>query len=175
MTDEKSTKIENQPCPMCHTNNLSLTESEIEVPFFGQVFVFSMNCSNCKYKKADIEAAEQKNPSKYTLEVNSEKDLNARFIKSSQAIVKIPRIMTITPGPASEGYVTNIEGLLKKVKDVIERKKESLEEKKERIQAIKLIKKINKILFGQDKIKITIEDPSGNSAIISDKAVKSKL
>ena len=83
--------------------------------------------------------------------------------------------MTITPGPASEGYVTNIEGLLKKVKDVIERKKESLEEKKERIQAIKLIKKINKILFGQDKIKITIEDPSGNSAIISDKAIKSKL
>ena len=175
MTDEKPTKIENQPCPMCQKNKLGLIESEIEVPFFGQVYIFSMTCSNCKYKKADIEAAEQKEPSKYVLEITSEEDLNSRFVKSSQATIKIPRIMTITPGPASEGYITNIEGLLKKVKDIIECKKESLEEKKERIQAIKLIKKINKILFGQDKIKITIEDPSGNSAIISDKAVKSKL
>jgi C4-type Zn-finger protein len=49
------------------------------------------------------------------------------------------------------------------------------DEKKDRLAAIKLIKKINKILFGTQKIKITIEDPSGNSAIISDKAVKSKL
>jgi zinc finger protein len=175
MTDEKPTKIENQPCPMCLANKLSLIESETEVPFFGQVYIFSMDCYNCKYKKADIEAAEQKEPSKYILEISSEDDLNVRFIKSSQATIKIPRIITITPGPASEGYITNIEGLLKKVKDIIERKKESLEEKKDRIKAIKLIKKINKILFGQEKIKITIEDPSGNSAIISDKAVKSRL
>nr|AIF00809.1 ZPR1-related zinc finger protein [uncultured marine group II/III euryarchaeote KM3_139_C07] len=175
MANENSTKIENQPCPMCKSNGLTLIESETEVPFFGQVYVFSMNCSNCKYKKADIEAAEQKEPSKYVLEISSEEDLNARFIKSSQATVKIPRITTITPGPASEGYISNIEGLLKKVKEIIEQKKESLEEKSDRIKAIKLIKKINKILFGQEKIKITIEDPSGNSAIISDKAVKSKL
>ena len=175
MTNENSTKIENQPCPMCNANKLNLIESETEVPFFGQVYVFSMDCSNCKYKKADIEAAEQKEPSKYVLEVSSEEDLNARFIKSSRATVKIPRITTITPGPASEGYISNIEGVLKKVKGIIEQKKESLEEKSDRIKAIKLIKKINKILFGQEKIKITIEDPSGNSAIISEKAVKSKL
>ena len=109
------------------------------------------------------------------MEVSSEEDLNARFVKSRQATVKIPRITTITRGPASEGYISNIEGLLKKVKGIIEQKKESLEEKSDRIKAIKLIKKINKILFGQEKIKITIEDPSGNSAIISEKAVKSKL
>ena len=175
MTDDKITKIEKQPCPMCNANKLNLIESETEVPFFGQVYIFSMNCSNCKYKKADIEAAEQKEPSKYVLEVSSEEDLNARFVKSSQATVKIPRITTITPGPASEGYISNIEGLLKKVKGIIEQKKESLEEKSDRIKAIKLIKKINKILFGQEKIKITVEDPSGNSAIISEKAVKSKL
>ena len=175
MTDEKSTKIENQPCPMCRKNTLDLIESEMEVPFFGQVYVFSMVCSNCKYKKSDIEAAEQKEPSKYVLDVDSEKDLNARFIKSSHATIKIPRIITITPGPASEGYISNIEGLLKKIKGVIEQKKESLEEKEERLKAIKLIKKINKILFGQEKIRITIEDPSGNSAIISEKSIKSKL
>jgi C4-type Zn-finger protein len=30
-------------------------------------------------------------------------------------------------------------------------------------------------MWGQEKLKLIIEDPSGNSAIISDKAVKSKL
>ena len=30
-------------------------------------------------------------------------------------------------------------------------------------------------MWGKDKLKIIIEDPTGNSAIISDKAVKSKL
>ncbi|MBC8443993.1 ZPR1 zinc finger domain-containing protein [Candidatus Woesearchaeota archaeon] len=176
MGEEKSIeKLENQPCPMCQSNTLTLMESEMDIPFFGIAFLFSMECSNCKYKKADIEAAEQKEPCKYIFEVSSEKDLNVRLIKSSQATIKIPRIMTITPGPASQGYISNIEGLLNKVKDVIQQTKESADEKEDRLKAIKLIKKINKILFGQEKIKITIEDPSGNSAIISDKTIKSKL
>ena len=38
-----------------------------------------------------------------------------------------------------------------------------------------MIKKINKVIFGREKLKIILEDPSGNSAIISDKAQKSKL
>ena len=38
-----------------------------------------------------------------------------------------------------------------------------------------MLKKIQKIMWGEENSKITIEDPSGNSAIISEKAVKSKL
>ena len=37
------------------------------------------------------------------------------------------------------------------------------------------LKKLMKVMWGQEKMKIIIEDPSGNSAIISDRAVKSKL
>ena len=39
----------------------------------------------------------------------------------------------------------------------------------------KLLKKVNRILWGSEKCKFIIEDPSGNSAIISDKAKKDKL
>jgi C4-type Zn-finger protein len=38
-----------------------------------------------------------------------------------------------------------------------------------------MLKKINRVLWGSDSIKIIIEDPTGNSAIISEKAVKGKL
>ncbi|MBI4450476.1 hypothetical protein HY642_00750, partial [Candidatus Woesearchaeota archaeon] len=31
-----------QPCPQCKTENLTLTEAEANVPFFGKAFLFSM-------------------------------------------------------------------------------------------------------------------------------------
>ena len=168
-------KLEKQPCPMCGKNTLTLIESEDNIAYFGKVYLFSMDCSNCKYKKADIEAAEQKEPFKYTIEINSEKDMNIKIVKSSAATVKLPHLMTITPGPASEGYVTNVEGLLNRVKGAIQTAIDSEEDKEDIKKARKLMKKINRVIWGSEKQKIVIEDPSGNSAIISDKAVKSKL
>jgi C4-type Zn-finger protein len=38
-----------------------------------------------------------------------------------------------------------------------------------------MIKKIHRIVWGQEKQKLIIEDSTGNSAIISDKAVKEKM
>ena len=168
-------KLEKQPCPVCGKNTLTLIESEDNIAYFGKVYLFSMDCSNCKYKKADIEAAEQKEPSKYTIEINSEKDMSIKIVKSSEATVKIPHIITITPGPASQGYITNIEGLLNRVKDAVQSAMDAEEDKDDVKKARKLIKKVNRVIWGSEKLKIILEDPSGNSAIISDKAVKTKL
>ena len=38
-----------------------------------------------------------------------------------------------------------------------------------------MLKKLIRIMWGQEKTKIIIEDPSGNSAILHEKAVKEKL
>ena len=168
-------KLEKQPCPMCREKTLTLTEDVKEIPYFGKVFVFSMSCSNCKYHKADIEVAEQKEPCKYTIEIEGEKDLKIRIVKSSQATLKIPHVVTIEPGPAANGYVTNVEGILNRVKHQVETAKENEEDPSAKKKAKNLLKKLNKVMWGQEKLKIIIEDPSGNSAIISDKAVKSKL
>lgn len=168
-------KLENQPCPMCGKKTLTLTEDQVEVPYFGNVFVFSMTCSGCKYHKADVEIADTHEPSKYTLEVDSEEDMKIRIVKSGSATVKIPHLTTIEPGPASNGYVTNVEGILKRVQKAIETAKEDTEDADEKKKAKKMLKKITKVMWGQEKIKIIIEDPTGNSAIISDKAVKSKM
>jgi len=167
--------LENQPCPMCKQKTLNLTEDEKEVPYFGKVYLYSMTCSNCKYHKADVEVADKNEPVKYTFEITSEEDLKVRVIKSGEATVKIPHVVTIEPGPAANGYVTNIEGILKRVKHTIESAKESEEDPAAKKKAKNLLKKLTKVMWGQEKLKIIIEDPSGNSAIISDKAVKSKL
>ena len=168
-------KLEKQVCPFCNTKNLTLSEDAREIPYFGNVFIFSMSCSNCKYSKSDIEAEEQKSPCKFTLEITSEEDMKIRIVKSSAATIKIPRITTITPGPASDGFVSNVEGIFQRVKEQVEHARNDAEDDSEKKKCKKMIKKIQNIMWGHDKTKIIIEDPSGNSAIISDKAQKSKL
>ena len=167
--------FEHQPCPLCNEKTLILTERETEVPYFGKVYLFSMTCNNCKYHKADVEATEQKEPIRYEFEISSEEDMKVRVVKSSEATVKLPHLATITPGPASQGYVTNIEGILSRVKYQTESLKEAAEDDEDKQKAKNLLKKILNITWGKEKQKIIIEDPSGNSAIISDKAVKSVL
>jgi len=173
--EEKVEEVSVETCPMCRKKTLTLSEAEREVPYFGKVALFSMTCSNCKYHKADIESIEKHEPSKYTFEISSEEDMKVRVVKSSEATVKIPHITTITPGPASNGYITNIEGIFNRVKKQVEVARDTAEEKEDRKKAKNLLKKIMKIMWGRQNQKIIIEDPSGNSAIISDKAEKSKL
>ena len=172
MAEGKTQTMGGQQCPVCGKKEMTLSEQEIEVPYFGKLFLFGMNCSACGFKKSDVEAGEQKEPVKWTFEVQGKQDLNVRIVKSSEATVKIPYIGEISPGPASEGYITNVEGILTRIKDQVEHLKDSAEEDEDRTKAKNLLKKIMKVMWGEEKIKIIIEDPSGNSAIISDKAQK---
>tara|TARA_Y100000310_G_scaffold137447_1_gene136329 strand:+ start:23427 stop:23939 length:513 start_codon:yes stop_codon:yes gene_type:complete len=168
-------EIKDQPCSFCGKNKATLREEQIDIPHFGKVYVLSMDCTDCGTRKSDIEPAEKKEPCKYTLEVSSEDDLNIKIVKSGQATVKIPRIITMEPGPASNGYVTNVEGLLERVKNIVQSAGESEDDPAAKKKAKNMIKKLNKILVGREPIKIIIEDTTGHSAIISEKAVKSKI
>ena len=172
MADDVPETLEGQKCPMCGEDKLTLLESSTEVPYFGRVYLFSMSCSACKYHQADCESEEQKEPAKYTLEVSNEADMSIRIVKSSQATVKIPHITTITPGTASNGYITNVEGLLTRVKKEVEMLKETEEDEDVKQKAKNMLKKLQQVMWGQESLKIIIEDPTGNSAIISEKAVK---
>ncbi len=172
---EKQDVLEGETCPFCHKNTLTLMERKVEVPFFGGLSVFSMTCSSCHYHKADVEALEKKEPCKYTLEISSEEDLSVRVIKGSEATVKLPHVTTIESGTAANGYVTNVEGILNRVKKQIEIIRDDSDDPVARKKAKNLLKKLQKVMWGQEKLKIIVEDPSGNSAIISDKAVKENL
>ena len=169
-------KLENQKCPVCFKDKLTLTEDETEIPYFGKIFIFSMNCSECNYNMSDIETEEQKEPTRYTLEVNSKKDIDIRVVKSSSASIKIPQLkMSVTPGIGSTGYVSNIEGVIDRFKKIIEEERDTTEDDEIKKHAKILLKKIWKVKLGELPIKIIIEDETGSSAIISDKAKIEKL
>lgn len=162
-------------CPVCSQKSLILTEREQEVPYFGKVYIFSMTCSNCKFHKADVECAEEREPARYSVEVSGPEDMSIRVVKSGHATVRIPYVADIEPGEASNGYVTNIEGLLQRVKHQVEVIRDTDEDEAAVQKAKNLIKKINKCVWGEEKLKIIIDDPTGNSAIISDKADVQKI
>lgn len=169
---EEVNELKAQPCPVCQNKTLNLTETAMEVPFFGTVYLFAMTCTSCKYHKSDVEAAEQRPPCKCTFEVSSKEDLSIRIVKSAEATVKFAHVGSIEPGPASQGYITNIEGLINRMKEQVEAIRDTSEEEEDRKKAKNIIKKLQRVLWGSEKLKITIEDPTGNSAIISEKTGK---
>lgn len=164
--------IENEKCPICGANELVLTEMERDIPFFGAVAIFSMSCNACKYHKADVEALEEREPVRYSIDIEGEEDLKIRIVKSSFAEVKIAHVGSIEPGEASNGYVTNVEGVLNRIKKQVEFLRDSSDDAEDAKKAKNILKKLTRVLWGQEKVKLTIEDPTGNSAIISDKAEK---
>ena len=169
-------ELKGQPCPFCNEKKTTLKEEEVDIPYFGRLFVFSMECEGCGARKADVEPAEAKEPCRYTLEVTSEADLNIKVVKSGDATVRIPHIITIEPGPASEGYVTNVEGLLDRVKKMIESSVDAEEDDDgAKKKGKNMLKKLSNVMLGRETLKIIIEDETGHSAIVSEKAQRSKL
>ncbi|MDD5253765.1 MAG: ZPR1 zinc finger domain-containing protein [Candidatus Nanoarchaeia archaeon] len=168
--------IENQKCPFCLKKTLSLTEDEQDVPYFGKVFLLGMTCSNCKYHKSDVECAETKEPCRCSLDIEKEEDMKIRVVKGAEATVKIPNLkMSMESGPASNGFVTNVEGILQRFKKIIESERDNTDEEEVRKNAKNLLKKLWKVELGEQKVRLIIEDPTGNSAIISEKAKIEKL
>jgi len=172
MVDE----IKEETCPFCYKKTLTLLEEEVDVPHFGKTFVFSMKCSECHFNKSDIEAAERKDPVKITFTIEKEEDMKVRVVKSSEASIKIPGLkIDVRPGPASIGFISNIEGILNNFQKIIESERDNTDDSDIRKKAKNLLKKLRKVKWGEAPLKITIEDPSGNSAIISERTEIKKL
>ncbi len=168
--------VKEETCPFCLKKKLTLTEEEMEIPFFGKTFLFSMHCEGCGFQKSDVEAEEMKDPCKLTFTIEKEEDINVRVVKSSEASINVPQLkMSVRPGPASDGFISNIEGVINRFEKIIEDERDNSDEDNVKTTAKNLLKKIRKVKLGEMPLKIVIEDPSGNSAIISEKTVIEKL
>ena len=170
-------ELSGETCPLCLKRTLTLRESEQEVPYFGVMFVFSMTCTDpeCGYSLSDVEFENEQEACRYDFEVSSEADLNARVIKGSAATVRVGRIATIEPGAAPDGYVSTVEGVLVRLQDVLEQVRDTEDDADQRKRAKNQLKKLLKILSGHESVTITILDPTGNSAIIHEKAERKKF
>lgn len=157
------------PCPVCKSPDAEMTFNTMDIPHFGEVMESTALCQNCKWRHVDVLVLKQDKARRYTLKIEERDDIDIRVVRSSFSTVEIPEIgVTITPGAQGEGFISNVEGILDRVLDILdtpsvmEGKGKEAEGLKEKIQAIK---------DGKMQATLVIEDPTGNSAIISEKAV----
>ena len=134
---------------------------------------------DCGFRHSDTILLTQKEPVRFTLQVTSIEDLDARVIRSSSGTLRIPELcVDIEPGFASESYISNVEGVLDRIEGVVSFATRSAREANSPEATRKgeeILERINLARTGRFPLTLIIEDPLGNSAIDHEKAVKSTL
>ena len=160
-----------EKCPVCNNNTLETTIVEENIEYFGKMVIITSYCSTWGYKHNYIIMPDQKESVKITFVASGEEDLKVRVIRSSFASIKIPEIgVSIDPITNGESFVSNVEGVLMRVINILSQLLRDSDEKK-RIEILERLKKIGRMRNGLEKFTIIMEDPTGNSAILSNRAV----
>lgn len=177
-TNEKDILIvENQQCPVCSQNKAVFSEYETEDPFAGPIAIFTIKCLACGFKNSDLEFINPGKPAEYSIDIESKDDLDIRVIKSGACEIKIPSFrISVDSTMGSEGFISNIEGVINRFRSQIHLLKDDSDLDKAQRKKIKnILKGLDEVLAGEKKITIKLKDDSGNSAIISDKVKVKKL
>ena len=157
-------------CPACAAEGVAKSiMKEIEIPHFGKVLETTIQCPSCGFKHSDIIALEQNDPAKYVIEINKN-NLSVRIVRSQSATVSIPEIgVKVEPGPKSEGYVTNIEGILTRFESAVKKALNLFNDEESQINAKKTLEHIQELKKGNETATLIILDPFGQSNIVSEK------
>lgn len=161
-------------CPSCDTESMLTSQTEYQVQHFGSVLLSVATCQKCGYKHTDVTTLTNREPIALTARINSLEDLKMRVIKSGTATVSIPEFgATITPGPYSEGYISNVEGILGRIEDALTFMLTTAKGKRLK-KGEKMLKQIRTARDANPRFTLVVKDPSGNSAIVSPNARKVK-
>ena len=157
-------------CPVCHAGRLSLLHGEEEIPGFGRVVILTYKCNSCGYKVNDVIPVEQREPSEYTAHIENVEDLKIKVLRASTGFIEIPELgVEIEPGPAAQGFITNIEGLLYRVEEAAS-VLDGDPEAQGRLQ--EFLSKLKRAVGGELKFTVVVKDPTGASALASEQPGK---
>ena len=158
-------------CPVCGgKNTATYTTQTHELAYFGEIVESTIQCEKCGFRHNDILATEQKDPAKHSL-IISKKNLDSRVVRSQSATVSLPEIgIKVEPGPKSEGYISNVEGVLIRFKEATERALNMFTDAASQENGKKVLENINKVLEGEMETLLLIEDPFGQSKIMDVRA-----
>ena len=163
-------------CPACGIEGVAKSiMKEIEIPHFGNVMETSIQCPSCGFKHSDIIALEQNDPAKYKLEINRN-NLSVRVVRSQSATVCIPEIgVKVEPGPKSEGYVTNVEGILTRFESAVKKALQLFDDDESQKNGKNTLAQIEELKKGNETATLIILDPFGQSKIVSDNVEISEI
>ncbi len=158
-------------CPACGEEVEYLYETE-NIPYFSDILIITCSCPLCGYRFSDVQSLTSHEPLRIEFPITSEEDLMVRVVRSTQGEILVPELgVEISPGPACEGFVSNVEGILMRIDKVLDSALIEGDDEQRR-NAMDLKEKITQVRAGTFPITLIINDPMGNSLIDSDRAKK---
>ncbi len=165
-------------CPICSAEIAFDWETK-EIPHFGEALIIAGVCEACGFKLSDTILLSQGDPVRYAITIEEVADLNARVIRSTSGTIRLPELgIDVEPGPASEAYISNVEGVLQRVRDIVVFATRSARDAGAVENVCRgewIIERIDRAMEGVGPLTMILEDPLGNSAIVSEKAISTRL
>jgi zinc finger protein len=157
-------------CPLCH-EELIINWQGDDIPYFGEVMHISSRCE-CGFRFTDTLILAQRDPVRYEMRLECMQDLNSRVVRSTSGTIRIPELgIDVEPGSISESYITNVEGVLDRILNVVMTATNwSVEEPEKYSLGLDIQQALRDAMDGKKELTLIMEDPLGNSAIISEKA-----
>lgn len=170
--------VVDSPCPMCReVGSLSMLSTTVNIPHFGDGLETTLRCGACGFRHADFMILNQKDPLRLTLRGEGEEDLMTRVIRSNSGTIRIPELGFLAePTPLSESFVSNVEGVMTRAKDILLTAMEFHGEDPDKRALLEhYLAEYERIVNHAGAFTLVIEDPLGNSAIVSDKVERQPL
>ena len=152
-------------CPQCQ-KSASIIQIPQTIPLFGEIILQTIVCTHCGFKWSDVMSVEMNEPAGYEAKIESAKDLEIKLVRNSSGTVEIPELgVVLEPASLSEGFFTNMEGLLERVENVLAMiiRSGTPEQKKETKKILALLEKCK---AGKHPFTVRVLDPFGGSALI---------
>lgn len=170
----RETELES-PCPSCG-DALLLRALTLNLPFFGDALQTTVLCRRCGFRHADILLTTQGAPVHAELRVQGPPDLSARIVRSSAGTIRVPELgAAIEPGPAAEAFVSNVEGILHRIRGILDFAARAADTERARRNARDRLRDVDRMVDGRQPFLLVLEDPTGNSAILHDRATQRPL
>lgn len=158
----------NTNCPGCcapASTNMKL----VQIPHFKEVIIMATNCDRCGHRTNEVKSggATEELGTKITLRITDPSDMSRDVLKSETCSVIIPELEFELGMAAVGGKFTTLEGLLKDIKDLIVSRNPFVcgdSGITDHVQKLKEFgEKIDKVISGETKVHLILDDPAGNS------------
>ena len=159
------------PCPVCGAEAFFQNTIELDVPYFGNILSLVFLCKQCRFRQTDVLITDIKSPTRFSFRIGGVEDLNVRVVRSSSGTIRMPELgILVEPGENAEAFVTNVEGILVLFENAVAQAIRFSDDPEAKPAGAELLQRLQSIRRGEEAATLVIDDPFGNSAILSPKA-----
>lgn len=148
-----------------------------EVAYFGECLETVLLCSACGFRHTDFLILNEKEPTRLAFHVRSTEDLSVRVVRANSATIRVPEVGFLAePTPRSEAFVSNVQGILDRIRDVLLTARSIYHDDETSVRVVdEKLEVLAAIEAGERPATLILDDPFGNSAIVSERTERRKL